>query len=91
MSPGLMRGDTGGLANEFYLLKPIVSSKRQLSGLKNANCIVQPLFFPYKNFECQITADVCKFKRSVQGNITFIFDVFSENVIDLSECGYFFG
>ena len=35
MSPGLMRSDTGGLANEAYLSNP-VSSKQFLSG-KNYN------------------------------------------------------
>ena len=38
MSPGVMRGDTGVLANEIYLANPIVSSKQQLSGLKTTNC-----------------------------------------------------
>ena len=37
MSPGLMRGDTGGLANEAYFSNPIVSSTQQLSGLKTTN------------------------------------------------------
>ena len=30
MSPGLMRSDTGGLANGVYLSDPIISSKQQL-------------------------------------------------------------
>ena len=28
MKPGLMRGETGGLANEAYLSNPIISSKQ---------------------------------------------------------------
>ena len=32
MSPGLMRRDFGGLANETYLSKPIVSSRQYLRG-----------------------------------------------------------
>ena len=38
MSPGLMRGDTGGLASKAYLPNSIVSSKQWLRVLKTANC-----------------------------------------------------
>ena len=41
MSPGLMRGDTGGLTNETYLSKPVVSSEQYLSGLKPTNWLFQ--------------------------------------------------
>ena len=37
MTPDLMRGDTGGLANEGYWSKSVVSSKQQLSELKTTN------------------------------------------------------
>ena len=39
MSPGLIRHDTGRLANEVFTSNPYVSLKYLLSGLKIANCI----------------------------------------------------
>ena len=35
MSPGLVRGDSGRLANEAYLSKSTVSSNQKLSKIKN--------------------------------------------------------
>ena len=40
MSPGLIRRDTGRLANEASTSNPIVSSKQYLSGLKIKNCYI---------------------------------------------------
>ena len=37
MSPGLMRDKTGGLTNEAYVSKHIVSLKQQVSGSKTIN------------------------------------------------------
>ena len=37
MTPDLMRGDTGGLANKAYWSESVVSSKQQLSELKATN------------------------------------------------------
>ena len=41
MSPGLIRDEIGGLANETYFSNPIVSLKQQLSGLKTTNCTIR--------------------------------------------------
>ena len=37
LSPGLMRDETGDLANEAYFSNPIVSLKQYRSGLKTTN------------------------------------------------------
>ena len=39
MSPNLMRGNTGGLANEKVLSKSYFSSKQELSGLKTLTSV----------------------------------------------------
>ena len=38
MSPGLMKDETGGFANETYFSNSVFTWKQYLSDLKTANC-----------------------------------------------------
>ena len=49
ISLGLIRSNTGRLANEAFMSNPIVSLKEQLSGLKITNCYIT---------KCELNASV---------------------------------
>ena len=51
ISPGLIRRDTGRLANEVFTSDLIVCSKQWLSGLKITNCSAGSLKIEYDHSE----------------------------------------
>ena len=74
-----------GCFREFRLKFPD-RNLRELSGIVLVNLVVSvvlkilPVSFPCTTFQTQITADISKTRETVQGYLTFIFDLLSESL-----------